>query len=462
MKKLIDYKEEIHKCSKCGLCQSVCPVYEQTGNDCSVSRGKFIMLNGVIKGDLKLTKNINKYLDMCLKCNACSDFCPSDIDARKIFLTAKTEYFEKQPSSAFIKLFQSRFIFRAFLNLVKTGSNIYRTLNFDKFIQKFYPILTKFGWIGKKIILGNEFIKLSPHNFELISEPNQHTKSVKIPTHQSSNDNIIKAIYFKGCVNEHINPNAKNAVETILYKMGVNILPINFECCGLPFLSCGNAKQFKEQAEYNIRQIPHDFDYFLTDCASCASTFKDYKNYIEDPELLKKLDEILKKSINVNKFIISNVKKFEFKEKTTFTFHKPCHLENIDFLNEFLKKAVNAEYIQMKDFDKCCGFSGEFALKNTKLSEKISLQKAQNAINTKADYILTSCPSCVLGLKQGLIEAKTQKSKETEKNASASLCSSIVTSFTEFLAKSEIKMKKDYQNEDCSKELFDTLVKSIF
>ena len=60
MKKLTDFKEEIHKCSKCGLCQSVCPVYNITGNDCSVSRGKFIMLNGIIKGDLKLNKNVNK------------------------------------------------------------------------------------------------------------------------------------------------------------------------------------------------------------------------------------------------------------------------------------------------------------------------------------------------------------------------------------------------------------------
>ena len=31
--KLAGYKEEIHSCSKCGLCQSVCPIYKITGND---------------------------------------------------------------------------------------------------------------------------------------------------------------------------------------------------------------------------------------------------------------------------------------------------------------------------------------------------------------------------------------------------------------------------------------------
>ena len=49
MKDLKDYKEEIHRCSKCGLCQAVCPIYQETGNECSVSRGQFIMLGGVIK-----------------------------------------------------------------------------------------------------------------------------------------------------------------------------------------------------------------------------------------------------------------------------------------------------------------------------------------------------------------------------------------------------------------------------
>ncbi len=89
MKSLEDFKEEIHKCSKCGLCQAVCPLYEITGNECTVSRGQFIMLDGVVKKDLKMNKNINKYLDICLKCGKCTKFCPSSIDICKIFETAK-------------------------------------------------------------------------------------------------------------------------------------------------------------------------------------------------------------------------------------------------------------------------------------------------------------------------------------------------------------------------------------
>jgi len=63
----------------------------------------------------------------------------------------------------------------------------------------------------------------------------------------------------------------------------------------------------------------------------------------------------------------------------------------------------------MKDFDKCCGFAGEFAIKNPEISAEISAKKVKKALETKADYITTCCPSCVLGLTQGSIENNTFK-----------------------------------------------------
>ena len=89
MKNLKDYEDEIYKCSRCGLCQSVCPVYKATLNECAVSRGKFNILNGIIKGELKLNSTVKKYLDLCTGCNACHDFCPSKIDVKEIFTAAK-------------------------------------------------------------------------------------------------------------------------------------------------------------------------------------------------------------------------------------------------------------------------------------------------------------------------------------------------------------------------------------
>lgn len=442
MKKLIDYKEEIHTCSKCGLCQSVCPVYEITGNDCSVSRGKFIMLNGIIRGDLELNKNIDKYLSMCLKCNACKNFCPSNIDAREIFLSAKAEYFKQNKSAKITALFQSKFVFKTFLAAVKLAASVYRVLKIDKIMPNFYPLLLKMGWLGKKIILANEFVSenIVPHyskstcHAELDSASNQQASTGKIPQQVRDDKESLKVIYFKGCVNEFVNPTVKNSVENILSRLGVEILPADFDCCGMPFLSCGNVEQFEKQAVFNLSKIQDEFDYFLTDCASCKDAFKEYKKVVTDENLLKKIDKILEKSVNINEFLVNNINRIEFEKNTSVTFHKPCHLDDMSFLQKILDKSKNLEYIEMTEFDKCCGFSGEFAIKNPELSGEISKKKAQNALAACADYILTSCPACTLGLTQGLIEHYSENTDEYNK------CKKLpkVLNLVEFIAKAEI------------------------
>ena len=375
MKKLEDFKVEIKKCSKCGLCQSVCPIYKLTGNDCAVSRGKFVMLDGVLKGDLKLNSNINKYLDLCLKCDKCSNFCPSSIDVCKILETAKYEYEKNTLWGKFIFFLESKYVFGNLLKLFKTLIN--------------------------------------PHP---LREGKQLFASEASNRDVEAGENKLKLLYFKGCVN-NIFPQTDKFLYKLFDNSDVEIIEKDFDCCGLPFLSSGNLERFEEVKKHNLELMNCDFDYILTDCASCESTLKGYfqptRNDVglESPtyDLLLRANE---KSVAIPSFIslgelIANQNiKFKFEKPIKVTFHKPCHLENDDFWLKIIENCENVEYVKMKDYDECCGFSGEFAIKNHKISMQISKQKAQNAINTGADYVITTCPACVLGLKQGMLGIK--------------------------------------------------------
>lgn len=375
MKKLEDFKEEINKCSKCGLCQSVCPIYKLTGNDCAVSRGKFVMLDGVLKGDLKLNRNINKYLDLCLKCDKCSNFCPSSIDVCKILETAKYNYEKNTLWGKFIFFLESKYVFGNLLKLFKTLIN--------------------------------------PHP---LREGKQLFASEASNRDVGAGENKLKLLYFKGCVN-NIFPQTDKFLHKLFDNSDVEIIEKDFDCCGLPFLSSGNLERFEEVKKHNLELMNCDFDYILTDCASCESTLKGYfqptRNDVglESPtyDLSLRANE---KSVAIPSFIslgelIANQNiKFKFEKPIKVTFHKPCHLENDDFWLKIIENCENVEYVKMKDYDECCGFSGEFAIKNHKISMQISKQKAQNAINTGADYVITTCPACVLGLKQGMLGIK--------------------------------------------------------
>lgn len=372
MKKLEDFADDINKCSKCGLCQSVCPVYKITGNDCAVSRGKFVMLDGVLKGDLKLNKNIEKYLDMCLKCGKCKDFCPSNIDVCEIFNTAKYECAKNTFHGKVEKFLESKWVFGGFI----------------KFIKKF-PLIRPSDTFSR-------------HRGE----------------------GYVKLLYFKGCVN-NVYPKTERALKKIFSHLNVEIIERDFDCCGLPFLSSGNMERFEEVKKYNLELINNcHFDYILTDCASCESTLKGYKNPSPGTTSHPLPQGEIVKFLNAAEFLAGQDIKFKFKKPVKVTFHKPCHLENDDFLKPLLEKCENLEYIEMKDYDECCGFAGEFAIKNPKISRAISKQKALNAVATGADYILTTCPACVMGLYQGFLAA----GKKTPK----------IMNITEFLSVAEI------------------------
>lgn len=360
MKKLEDFADDINKCSKCGLCQSVCPVYKITGNDCAVSRGKFIMLDGVLKGDLKLNKNIEKYLDMCLKCGKCKNFCPSNIDVCEIFNTAKYECAKNTIQGKFEKFFESKLVFGTFMKFMK----IFRRIN------------------STASISGNR------------------------------GEGCIKLLYFKGCVN-NVYPKTERALKKIFSNLNVEIIERDFDCCGLPFLSSGNMERFEEVKKYNLALMDSDFDYILTDCASCESTLKGYFNSthasLTTEDKKASFERAVARSdggfsfVNAAEFLAGQNIKFEFKKPVKVTFHKPCHLENDDFLKPLLQKCENVEYIEAEDYDECCGFAGEFALKNHKISKNISVKKANNIAKTNADIVLTTCPACILGIKQGFL-----------------------------------------------------------
>lgn len=337
MKNLRDYENDIVKCSKCALCQSVCPVFKLTKNECAVSKGKFVMLDGVIKGKLKLSKTINKYLDMCSKCGKCKEFCPSGIDIVKIFNCAKYDYAKNNLFSKIIFALQSEFLFDNLLNLFQSFNKLF-------------------------------LLKYSNNN-----------KSYSVQN----------ALYFKGCSNK-VFPRNEVALKKIFNQLRINLKDENFTCCGVPFLSSGNLERYERAKNTNLRIIQNrEHDFIITDCASCEDSLKDYDENIN--------------VVNIVEFLIKQDKKFVFKKPLRVTFHKPCHMKNYENIKKLFGMCENIEYIEMKDYDECCGFSGEFALNNPKIAKQLMKTKAENALSTGADVILTMCPACVIGLNTGLL-----------------------------------------------------------
>ena len=335
MKDLIGFKEEIHKCSKCGLCQAECPIYKITGNDCTVSRGQFSMLEGIINGELKMTKTINRYLDLCLKCGACAKFCPSGIDVVDVIIAAKSEYFKLHPFEKVKTFFQKYFVFGLIPRIVRT------------FIRP--------------------------------------TKSKKFNR---------KVLYFGGCGSKL---KGDKAIVKILNSLQIEVINPKFHCCGIPYFTRGDIDEFNNSIRnyikilkrYNIKDV-------VTTCASCEKSLKDYIKWCSetDKEFLSTI-----KVKNIYEYLRENNSKFILQKPVKITYHKPCNISNFEDIKWLLENVENLEYIEMQGFDKCCGLNGLSKFKEYKIMSKVFKAKKNNIKNCGAQIVTTSCLGCEIALK---------------------------------------------------------------
>lgn len=392
MKNLKDYEEDLYKCSRCALCQSVCPVYKATLNECAVSKGKFNILNGVVKGDLTINSQIKKYLDFCTGCNACRDFCPSGIDAHGIFVAAKNEYHKQCVLSVSERLFSSYSLFKIILNILGVFSKFYNFLGLHGLIKILRPVLLKFGILGQRILLGDCLIS------------NKFRK--KIRYRNRINSVTPKAIFFEGCFNKYLNSESKNAVFTLLKNMNISLKTKRFECCGISYLNDGNICEFKKIIDKNLAQLDCDYDYIITDCASCNDVLKSYVDYADskNTHLAKNLNE---KLVNVLDLIKGNKFELKMSKSINVAVHVPCH-EFFD-VKSFVGSINGINFVKTDSDEDCCGFAGSFAIKYSEASMKISKKKVLDYINAGVDIVLTTCPACVLGLEQGFLQADVKK-----------------------------------------------------
>lgn len=224
-----DIKEEVYKCSKCGLCQSVCPIYLATKNEMFLPRGRFIILNNFFNNGKKLSNKFIKNIDICLNCNLCKDFCPSNIDMSMIVMYLKSKYRRKIiPFHLYLKSF---YIFSVLFNYKRT----YRLKN---------------------------------------------------------NGQKGSVVYFEGCYNKYVDKSDKNASLELIEKANYKVEKIISNCCGYPILSDGNFALFDINSQKIINSCDLNVDYIICSCDSCYETLKEIKNDDFAKKLIR-LDDFL-------------------------------------------------------------------------------------------------------------------------------------------------------------------------
>jgi glycolate oxidase iron-sulfur subunit len=398
--------DQLVACMRCGMCQSVCPLYGETGLEAHVARGKIALLEYLSAEIIKDPQGVKDRLDACLLCGSCQANCPSGVKALDIFLKARaflTGYYGLPPVK--------RVIFRGLLKNPRLFDTI---LSIAARFQGIFtrPVNDMLGSSCARVFSG---LIGGRHFAPLAAKPFHETSSERDSPRGASG---LKVAFYYGCVVDKMFPRIAEAALTVFDHHGIGVyMPHGQACCGIPALSSGDRSTFDNLVAANMALFgDKDFDVLVTPCASCTATIKEMWPLMAEalPEFTKyKIRELSEKVKDIRQFLIQDLGVAPVsgngEETVSVTYHDPCHLKKSLGISAEPRQLIGAnpryKLIEMDGADSCCGSGGSFTLQHYDLSKRIGKRKRDNIVATGASVVATSCPACMMQIGDMLSQA---------------------------------------------------------
>jgi len=352
MKNITEIGQDVLKCNRCGNCQYYCPSFTVNRTETHVARGRLQLIKRNLNEKSPVSETFTKRMYQCLLCGNCSQNCPAGINTEEI-------------------------------------------------IEKFRELCV--GQMGPP-----QAMDLTAKNIELNGSITGDSRENRLLWFENMDAGSVrvgekaKYLYWPGCVSS-LYPSSYSVPQNfskLLNKAGLDwtISGDKENCCSYPLFIGGMAEKAAGIIKQNTNEIKTSgAEFLVTTCPSCYHMWK-----IIYPQIIKDFPEI---NILHGTQLIANLvmeKAFQFKETNCIvTYHDPCDLGRksriYDEPREILSAIPGVKFAEMK-FNRekafCCGGGGNIEMNDPALGSKVAQQRISQALETKADTIVTSCQQC--------------------------------------------------------------------
>ena len=215
----------------------------------------------------------------------------------------------------------------------------------------------------------------------------------------------MKVQLFIPCFVDQLYPQTAFNMVKVLEKACCDVeYNTNQTCCGQPAYNAG----FWEDAKKVATKFLKDFegtDYIVAPSASCVGFVRNYYNTLfENSSLHNNVKDVSKRIFEFTEFLtnVLRIENFGATLNAKATYHDSCaglrECKIKEGPRKLLDKVKGLELIEMADNETCCGFGGSFAVKFEAISIAMADQKVNNALNTGAEYIISTDLSCLMHL----------------------------------------------------------------
>ncbi|HVC29883.1 MAG TPA: DUF3683 domain-containing protein [Steroidobacteraceae bacterium] len=232
---------------------------------------------------------------------------------------------------------------------------------------------------------------------------------IRDPAATSSDTEAV--FYFPGCGSERLFSQVGIATQAMLWHVGVQtVLPPGYLCCGYPQRGAGQfdrADKITTDNRVLFHRVANTLNYLdiRTVVVSCGTCYDQLQSY--------KFEEIFPGSriVDIHEYLMEKGVRLEGVTGTRYMYHDPCHspmksYDPLKVVNALMNDSRNG---RIEKNDRCCGEAGTLALTRPDVSTQVRFRKEEEvragaetlrAAGAGQVKILTSCPSCLQGLKR--------------------------------------------------------------
>ena len=433
--------DAIKDCLRCGKCKPVCATHVPRANLLYSPRNKILATSLLIEAflyeeqtrrgvSIQHWDEFSDVADHCTVCHKCESPCPVDIDFGDVSMAMRDllrrmgkKKFNAGSAAAmfFLNVKDPRTIKVARTLMLEWGYKAQRIANRvfapGAKLQTARPPATTGGrpkmaeqvihFVNKKMP-GNLPTKTARALLDI--EDARYVPIIRDPQRTSSDTEAV--FYFPGCGSERLFSQVGLATQAMLWHAGVQtVLPPGYLCCGYPQRGAGQFEKAEKIITDNrvlFHRVANTLNYLdiKTVVVSCGTCYDQLAGY--------EFDKIFPgcRIIDIHEYLLEKGIRLDGVTGVRYMYHDPCHtpMKLQDPLKTVNALVTTADAVPIAKNDRCCGESGTFAIARPDVATQVRFRKErevrQGAETLRADgfagevKVLTSCPSCLQGLKR--------------------------------------------------------------